>query len=160
SRNGHFELLLQADGNLVLYDLSQAPAAALWSTNTGLSPVDPSVALRTLYSYDALGNLTCVEQHGTAATGTGCSAAATSDASSPWRVRRFTYDSLSRLVTASNPESNTALDASHNPFRVPTTYTYDADGNLLQKISPAANQTGSATQPVSYCYDALHHLTA
>src|SRR5947208_3032338 len=94
-----------------------------------------------------LGNLTCVEQHGDATTGTGCSAASTSDATSPWRVRRFTYDSLSRLLTAKNPESGTI------------SYTYDADGELLQKTSPLANQTGTATQTVSYCYDALHRVT-
>jgi RHS repeat-associated protein len=114
----------------------------------------------TLYSYDALGNLVCVEQHG-GVTGTGCSAAPTSDATSPWRVRRFTYDSLSRLLSSSNPESNTALDQSTppNPFRVPTTYSYDADGNLLMKTSPASNQTGSLMQTVSYCYDELHRVT-
>ncbi|MCU1254326.1 MAG: hypothetical protein JWM83_625 [Candidatus Angelobacter sp.] len=39
------------------------------------------------------------------------------------------------------------------------TYSNDADGNLLQKTSPAPNQTGTATQTVSYCYDALHRVT-
>src|SRR6185312_13008425 len=63
------------------------------------------------------------------------------------RIRTFTYDSLSRLLTATNPESGTI------------TYTYDLDGNLLQKTSPAPNQTGTATQTVSYCYDALHRVT-
>jgi YD repeat-containing protein len=62
-------------------------------------------------------------------------------------VRRFTYDSLSRLLTAKNPESGTI------------SYAYDNDGNLLQKISPAPNQTGTATQTISYCYDALHRVT-
>jgi YD repeat-containing protein len=147
SRNGRYELLMQPDGNLVLYNRSVTPMQALWSTNTGLTPFSPTVALRTLYSYDTLGNLICVEQHGDAPTGTGCSAASTSDATSPWRVRRFTYDSLSRLLTAKNPESGTI------------SYVYDADGSLLQKTSPAPNQTGSATQTVSYCYDALHRVT-
>jgi RHS repeat-associated protein len=147
SPNGRFELLIQTDGNMVIYDRSVTPNAAVWSSGTTLSPIDPSIDMRTLYTYDALGNLTCVEQHGTAATGTGCSATPSSDATSPWRVRRFTYDSLSRLLTAKNPESGTI------------TYTYDADGELLQKTSPAPNQTGSATQIVSYCYDALHRQT-
>ncbi len=75
SPNGHFELLMQADGNLVIYDRSVTPNAAIWSTGTGFSTADPSVAYRTLYFYDTLGNLTCVEQHGDATTGTGCSAA-------------------------------------------------------------------------------------
>ena len=77
----------------------------------------------TLYQYDALGNLLCVEQHGNV-TGTGCNASPASDTSSPWRVRRFTYDSLSRLLTAHNPESGTI------------TYSYDADGNLLRRPRP------------------------
>jgi RHS repeat-associated protein len=148
SPNGRFEMLMQTDGNLAIYDRSVNPPAGLWSTGTNLSAVDPSVAMRTLYSYDALGNLLCVEQHGNAATGTGCSAPASSDATSPWRVRRFTYDSLSRLLTATNPESGQI------------SYSYDADGNLLQKTSPAPNQTGTATQTINYCYDALHRMVA
>jgi RHS repeat-associated protein len=91
---------------------------------------------RTFYTYDALGNLLRVDQKGTAPSD-----------STQWRTRTFTYDSLSRLLTANNPESGTI------------TYSYDADGNLVQKTSPAPNQTGSATQTVSYCYDALHRVT-
>jgi hypothetical protein len=48
----------------------------------------------TLYTYDTLDNLTCVEQHGTATGQTGCSAAPSNNPSSVWRIRRFTYDSL------------------------------------------------------------------
>jgi RHS repeat-associated protein len=121
-----------------------------FSGSTALSGgSDPSLAqpFVTLYAYDTLGNLTCVEQHGDVASGTGCSAVPSSDATSPWRVRRFSYDSLSRLLTAHNSESGTI------------SYQYDADGNLLQKTSPAPNQTGTATQTISYCYDALNRET-
>ena len=55
----------------------------------------------TSYSYDALDNLVGVNQSG--------------------QMRSFTYDSLRRLQTATNPESGT------------TSYTYDANGNLLTK---------------------------
>jgi RHS repeat-associated protein len=79
-----------------------------------------SVPYITNYFYDALGNLTCVEQRGDAAA-TGCANSESSDATSAWRIRRFTYDSLSRLLSAKNPESGA------------TTYTYDANGNLLTK---------------------------
>ncbi len=91
----------------------------------------------TQYSYDALGNLRTVTQKGSAPTD-----------STQWRTRTFVYDSLGRLLTANNPESGTI------------SYSYDADGNLLQKTSPAPNQTGSATQTVSYCYDELHRVKA
>jgi RHS repeat-associated protein len=96
-----------------------------------------------------------VEQHGTAASGTACPAAppGPTDAAIPpdpnnaWRRRLFAYDSLSRLRWASNPESGII------------SYSYDNDSNLLQKTSPAPNQTGSATQTISYCYDELHRIT-
>jgi YD repeat-containing protein len=156
SPNGRFELLMQTDGNLVIYDRSVTPNAAIWSTGTGLSTADPSVAYRTLYFYDALGNMYCVEQHGDAASGTGCPATPPGPSDAPvapdpnnaWRRRLFAYDSLSRLRWASNPESGVI------------TYTYDADGELLQKTSPAPNPNPpQPTQTVSYCYDELHRVS-
>ncbi len=71
----------------------------------------------TDYQYDALGNLLCAGQKGTnSGTFTNC-------ASIPagWRARNFTYDSLSRLLTSSNPEVGTI------------TYTYDANNNVSMK---------------------------
>jgi RHS repeat-associated protein len=98
---------------------------------------DPSgVDYETDYQYDTLGNLLRVDQKGSAPAD-----------STKWRTRLFTYNSLSQLLTANNPESGTI------------SYTYDADGNLLQKTSPQANQTGSATTTISFCYDALHRVT-
>ena len=97
----------------------------------------------TQYSYDALGNLTCVVQKGSDTTAfTTCAAAPAA-----WRPRSFTYDSLSRLLTATNPESGTI------------TYSYDPVGNVLQKTSPAANQTGTARTTLSFCYDELNRPT-
>jgi RHS repeat-associated protein len=87
----------------------------------------------TYYSYDALGNLTQVNQLG--------------DSSQAARVRMFTYDSYSRILTANNPESGQI------------SYGYDNNGNTLQRTSPAPNQTGTATQTVSYCYDQLNRIT-
>ena len=122
---------------------SFASTATMFTGGTGPSlSTNPYV---TLYQYDALGNLLCVEQHG-AVTGTGCSANPSQDAASPWRVRRFTYDSLSRLVTAANPESGLI------------SYFYDANGNLLQKVSPTPNRTDSSQHTVSYCYDPLNRV--
>lgn len=106
-----------------------------------------SLVNETAYQYNALDNLTCVEQRGNV-TGTGCSSPPSSDATSAWRVRRFTYNSLSQLTQATNPESGTI------------SYTYDAAGNLLAKTAPAPNQTGSATVTTTYAHDALHRLTS
>jgi YD repeat-containing protein len=47
------------------------------------------------------------------------------------RTRTFVYDSLSRVTSASNPESGTI------------SYAYDADSNLITKTAPLPNQTGT-----------------
>jgi RHS repeat-associated protein len=148
SENGRFKLVLQTDGNLVLYDLSQNPAPAVWNTVTAVNEMPFSYPYVSKYFYNVLDNLTCVEQHGDASGQTGCSADASNDATSVWRIRRFHYDALGRLTQASNPESGTSM------------YFYDADGNLTSKISPQPNQTNPANGVVtSYCYDELHRLT-
>ena len=56
------------------------------------------------------------------------------------QARTFTYDSLSRLLSTANPESGT------------TSYTYDADGNVLSKQD--ARGVGMTYGP----YDALNRL--
>jgi RHS repeat-associated protein len=112
---------------------------------------DPNAAnLETDYFYDALDNLTCVQQRGGVSTpaSTGCAFAATGDASSPWRIRRFAYDSLSRLMNATNPESGAI------------SYTYDNNGNPITRTAPKPNQTSPSTTVVAtYSYDALNRLT-
>ena len=143
SPNGRYEALMQTDGNLVLSDLSVSPAAVLWSTGTAVTALSPGIALQTLYSYDALGNLTCVEQHGNV-SGTGCTSPPSSDATSLWRVRRFTYDSLSRLLTATNPEAGQ------------TTYQYDNDSNLISKTDARGVTTNY--NPPGGTIDALHRV--
>ncbi|MGH9554618.1 MAG: RHS repeat domain-containing protein [Terriglobales bacterium] len=107
---------------------------------------DPNVAgsltNKTRYFYDTLGNLTCVLQLAADAEPASCTAPNTT-----WRPRTFTYNSLSQLLTAANPESGTV------------TWTYDTDGSVLTKVSPKPNQTGALTVTVTYAYDALHRLT-
>jgi RHS repeat-associated protein len=94
----------------------------------------PHLNYETDYTYDALNNLTNVNQKG-------------SD-SAKARVRTFAYDSFSRLTSATNPESGTI------------TYKYDNNGNVTTKIAPAPNQTGTATVTTTYGYDALNRLTS
>jgi RHS repeat-associated protein len=73
----------------------------------------------TFYSYDALGNLRQVTQGS--------------------QARTFVYDSLSRLVSATNPESG------------PVTYAYDPNGNLIEKTDARGVKTTMA-------YDALNRV--
>jgi RHS repeat-associated protein len=99
----------------------------------------------TDYAYDALDNLLTVNQKGGSTN------------SANWRTRTFAYDSLSQLTSSTNPESNTQPVS---PFAVvPTSYAYDANGNLSTKSAPAPNQTGTATVTTTYAHDALNRLT-
>ena len=82
---------------------------------------DASLYAQTTYGYDVLGNLRTVNQ---ATNG-----------------RSFTYDSLSRLRSASNPEQIGS-----------TTYTYDLNSNLKTKLDPNDITT-------TYDYDNLNRIT-
>ncbi len=73
----------------------------------------------TYYSYDALGNLRQVTQGS--------------------QTRTFAYDSLSRLISATNPESGTM------------TYAYDPNGNLIEKTDARGVKT-------TMIYDALNRV--
>ena len=78
----------------------------------------------TNYTHDALGNLTGVNQSG--------------------QTRTFLYDSLSRLTSASNPESGSV------------TYTYDSNGNMATRTDARGTITSYST--VSCPYDPLNRL--
>lgn len=68
----------------------------------------------TSYGYDALGNLTCVTQGGSVNSSDQCQSG---------QIRTFQYSSLSRLLSAANPESGTAG------------YQYDNGGRLTRRTS-------------------------
>lgn len=93
--------------------------------------ITASPTVETDYQYDALSDLIQVNQHGL--------------------IRTFTYDGLSRLLTASNPESGTvcygALSGSS------CVNGYDANGNLVARTDARGIQT-------TYSYDALNRLTS
>lgn len=108
-------------------------SATMFDHGTG-----PSLATNpyvTLYQYDVLDDLLRVDQKGSAPSD-----------STQWRTRVFTYDSLSRQLTASTPEAGAI------------TYFYDGNDNLLQKVSPSPNQMGPAQHTISYCYDSLNRV--
>src|SRR6185369_16702199 len=102
---------VDALGRLVRVDEPDANGS-LGTTN---APVQPSS-----YGYDVFGNLTTVTQGS--------------------QTRTFTYDSLSHLRTAVNPESGSI------------SYHYDDNGNLVVKTDARAVST-------HYEYDALNRVT-
>jgi RHS repeat-associated protein len=100
----------------------------------------------TYYSYDALDNLRQVNQGS--------------------QTRTFVYDSLSRLISATNPESGTmtyVYDPSDNLIErmdargVKTMITYDALNRVRSKVyvgtTPEGTAAANATPPVKYSYD-------
>ena len=106
------------------------------------APNNTGYNYQTVYAYDALSDLLSVNQNGS-------------------RARTFTYDSLSRLLCAANPEVQiVTCPASGTTFPAGAiTYTYDLNGNLLNKMAPMPNQPGATTDTTSYSYDALNRLT-
>lgn len=91
----------------------------------------------TDYQYDALGNLRQVDQWGGAYGSAG-------DVQ-----RRFTYDSLSRLLTAYNPESGTSI------------YTYPVGGSICAgNLSAPCTKTDARSVTTSFTYDQLNRVTA
>ena len=93
----------------------------------------------TYYSYDALGDITYVNQVG--------------DGTAP-RNRSFHYDSVSRLLSAYHPETGWICYGTQNLSNNPPCNNdgYDADGNLLYK-------TDGRGKTVQFHYDALRRIT-
>jgi len=87
-----------------------------------IGPIATTTAT-TSYAYDLLNNLTKI-----------------TDASN--NVRNFTYDGLSRVLTAQD------LHASSTATFGTTTYSYDSANNLISKLDPNGHTT-------TYTYDAL-----
>jgi len=102
-----------------------------------LTQVVEPIGSRTTYNYDALGNLLGVTQAGIAGTDSPIS-------------RSFSYDSLSRLLTATNPETGTVCYGQENVGGC--TGGYDPNGNLLYK-------TDARGVMIQYSYDGLNRLT-
>lgn len=140
---GRVRIITKPDSNSVGYNYSGNCATVTDETGrkrkfcsdalgrtTGVWEDPDALNFKTEYQYDALGNLLRVDQKGDSPSD-----------SSKWRSRIFTYDSLSHLLNASNPESGLI------------TYTYDNDGNVSQKT----DARGIASY---FAYDSLHRLTA
>jgi RHS repeat-associated protein len=114
-------------------------AGNTWSRTTDarsrlVSVLEPG-SIATRYGYDALDNLISVSQSG--------------NGSDVPRTRSFTYNSLSRLITSTNPETGTICYGQW--VNGQCVNGYDASGNLLQK-------TDASGINVSYTYDALNRM--
>jgi RHS repeat-associated protein len=94
----------------------------------------PHLNYKTVYAYSALDDLLSVTQNGSNSVNA--------------RTRNFAYDSLSRLTSATNPESGTITSG------------YDADGNVIAKTAPSPNQgpTGTKIVTTTNTYDTLNRL--
>ncbi len=88
----------------------------VWESPSGVN-------YQTMYAYDGLDDLASVVQGTT-------------------HSRSFTYDSLKRLTSSTNPETGTT----------PVTYAYDADSNAFSK-------TDARGYTITYSYDQLNRMT-
>ena len=109
-----------------LKDVWEVTASDQWTETISFPNQSLSAGYRTSYNYDTLNNLTTVNQGA--------------------QTRTFSYNSLSRLLSATNPELGTT------PTNGTISYQYDNNGNLTQKTDPRAVVT-------SYIYDALNRVT-
>jgi len=101
----------------------------------GTSNITANPTVETDYQYDALGNLTGINQQGL--------------------TRSFTYDGLSRLLTATNPETGVTCYGTWSGGSVyngSCVNGYDANSNLIAKTDARGITT-------SYKYDALNRMT-
>ncbi len=117
---------------------AQRVGDALGRLTAVMEPVGNLPTLETDYSYDALNNLTDAYQYGVVGQ----------DAT---RSRHFVYDSLSRLLTANNPETGIICYGIWSGSNCVN--GYDANGNLLAKTDARGMST-------SYNYDLLNRLTS
>lgn len=116
-------------------------------TNVWEAPNVTGYNYQTIYTYDPLNDLTSVNQTGGS------------------RTRTFTYDSLSRIKCAANPEVQIVSCPISATGTYPTgaiTYSYDANSNLSTKTAPSPNQpsTGKSAVTTTYSYDVLNRLTS
>jgi YD repeat-containing protein len=114
-----------------------------WSRATDalgrLTSVTEPGSLLTTYQYNALNNLSCVDQWASGTQGQPCTSSL---------VRRFNFDSLSRLNTSTNPETGSI------------SYSYTVGGSLCAgDVSLPCSKTDARLVTVNFGYDAVNRLT-
>jgi RHS repeat-associated protein len=134
--NGSFSVsrIQQSDGLGRLTGVCEVTSAGLLGNGGTPSSCGLDISATgflTSYGYNTLGNLTQVTQGSLV-------------------NRTFSYDSLSRMTSESEPEWGSGSTMS---------YTYNSDSLLTQRTRPAPNQTNMAvTVATNYAYDELHRL--
>jgi RHS repeat-associated protein len=137
--------ILQVDGLARLKSVCEVTSGTL-SVGTDKTPIACSqdiagTGFLTTYGYDSLGDLLSVSQ------------------GSSLNPRTFTYDSLTRLITTTNPEAGTTCYGSW--VSGSCVENYDANSNVLSRTRPAPNQSSSTTYvTATYAYDPLNRLTS
>jgi RHS repeat-associated protein len=141
------------DNTVDVYDEAknrwQQTVDALGRLTTVLEPDSSnSPTIETDYTYDALDNLTRVDQYG----------GAKGNSAYTDLVRTFTYDGLSRLWCAQNPETNPGnptcpASVGATAPQGSTSYSYDPNGNIK-------NRTDGRGVVTNYGYDALNRITS
>ena len=138
----------QIDGLGRLKYVCEVAAGSLGSGSPGSCGLQMSGSgYLTAYNYDPLGNLLCVEQHG-GVSGSSCSSSPSGDSTNPWHIRRFTYDGLSRLITAENPESGTI------------SYSYPMQNSTACSgdVSAPCTKTDARGATTTFSYDGMNRL--
>ncbi len=132
SGNSHI-LNIDALGRLInVCEISSATLVGVGGTPVNCGLDLPGTGFLTTYGYDILGNLTSVVQSGL-------------------NPRKYTYDSLSRILSATDPESGTTCYGTYSGSTCQAN-GYDADGDLLYRTDARGIVT-------SYTYGSLNRLT-
>jgi YD repeat-containing protein len=143
---GRLQLLTHPDGSTLQWSYSGNVTTSTdedgnsWQRTSDafgrlINVVEPG-NLSTVYGYDVLNNLVSVNQNGQPKIDT------------PPFPRSFTYDWLSRLVCASNPENSSSQCPTSTGA---VTYSYDLNGNVQTKTDARGITT-------NYGYDSLNRL--
>ncbi|MGD0227260.1 MAG: hypothetical protein ABSF71_33460, partial [Terriglobia bacterium] len=143
--------------SIVYPDASSISTTYSASGNTDCSKVIDPAGIQRLLCSDGLGRLTSVEEAGIYSTSYAYDALDDLETVAQGsQTRTFSYDSLKRLTSATNPESgqtsytydpNGNMQSREDARTITTTYSYDPLNRLLTKTY------SDGTPPVTFSYD-------
>ena len=136
SPNNDYEAWSYSGNNTTYSDETRRQWIRATDAHNRLVQVTEPGGLNTSYTYDALDNLSTVSQLGTS--------------SETPRNRGFVYDSLSRLISATNPESGTVGYA----------YILNGGGLCAGDVSLPCSKTDARGVTTNYTYEPLNRLVS